>query len=206
MKASAFSLKTIRRSAATHAWRGTAVAVAVAVPAAIVLLLVYYTVGGPFGTLNDLANALVGVLSAILAGQTAARFTVPVAAVAFAGAGATLMVVGSWLVITDRTGWVLAGLVSAAGAAALGAWLVTVNVTAARAGKLSLQVARLGAVSGALMTASFLVLPEIVAGVDLWEDLHWYGIAGFVGWLGLYLGYPVWCALLARDAGQRRTG
>jgi hypothetical protein len=148
----------------------------------------------------------VGVLSAVVAAQTAARFRVPVAAVAAAGAGATLMVVGSWLVITGRTGWVLAGLVSAAGAATLGAWLVTVNLNAARAGKLSQHVARLGAVSGALMTVGILSLPEILARVDRWDDLHWYGIAGFVGWLGLYLGYPVWCALLARDADQRRTG
>ena len=33
----------------------TAGAVAVTVPAAIVLLVVYYAVGGPFGTLNDLS-------------------------------------------------------------------------------------------------------------------------------------------------------
>jgi hypothetical protein len=200
------SPNVIRKRSATYAWRRTALAVAVAVPAAIVLLVLYYTVGGPFGTLNDLANALVGVLSAVVAAQTAARFRVPVAAVAAAGAGATLMVVGSWLVITGRTGWVLAGLVSAAGAATLGAWLVTVNLNAARAGKLSQHVARLGAVSGALMTVGILSLPEILARVDRWDDLHWYGIAGFVGWLGLYLGYPVWCALLARDADQRRTG
>jgi hypothetical protein len=200
------SLNVIRKTSTRHGWRGTAVAVAVAVPAAIVLLLVYYTVGGPFGTLNDLANAVIGALSAVMAAQTAARFHVPAAAVGAAGVGAAIMVVGSWLVITDRTGWVLAGLVSAAGAAALGAWLVTLNVTAARAGKLSLRVARLGAVSGALMTVGILALPEILARVDLWEHLHWYGIAGFVGWLGLYVGYPVWCALLARDAGQRRTG
>ena len=200
------SLSAIRKTSATYAWRRTAVAVAAAVLAAIVLLVVYYTVGGPFGTLNDLANTVVGVLSAVLAAQTAARFGVPLAAVAAAGAGATLMVVGSWLVVTGRTGWVLAGLVSAAGAATLGAWLVTVNLTAARAGKLSRHVARLGAVSGGLMTVGILSLPEILARVDRWDDLHWYGIAGFVGWLGLYLGYPVWCALLARDAGQRRTG
>lgn len=206
MRGTALSINMVRKTCATNGGRGTAVAVAGTVPAAALLLVVYYAVGGPFGTLNDLANALIGVLSAVLATQTAARFRVPAPAVAAAGAGAAIMVVGSWLVITERTGWVLAGLVSAAGAAALGAWLITVNVTAARAGKLSLPVAQLGAVSGALMTASFLVLPEILAGVDLWEDLHWYGIVGFVGWLGLYVGYPVWSALLARDSGQRRTG
>jgi hypothetical protein len=198
MRRNGLSLNMIGETAATHNGRGTAIAIAVAVPAAIILLVLYYTVGGPFGTLNDLANALAGVLSAVLAAQTAARFRVPVAAVAGAGAGATLMVVGSWLVITGRTGWVLAGLVSVAGAAALGAWVVTVNVTAERAGKLSPPVARLGAASGTLMMLGILSVPDVLARVDTWEGLHWYGMAGFVGWLGLYLGYPVWCALLSR--------
>jgi len=183
----------------------TATAIAVTVPAAIVLLVVYYAVGGPFGTLNDLANALVGVLSVVLAVQTA-RVGVPAAAVAAAGAGGALMVVGSWLVITGRAGWVLAGLVSAVGAAAIGAWLVVLNQTARRAGLLSSTVAGLGLGSGALMTLGILTVPDLVARADSWDDLQWYGVFGFIGWLGLYLGYPVWCALLARAAGQRRTG
>jgi len=183
----------------------TATAIAVTVPAAIVLLVVYYAVGGPFGTLNDLANALVGVLSVVLAIQTA-RVGVPAAAIAAAGAGGALMVVGSWLVITGRAGWVLAGLVSAVGAAAIGGWLVVLNQTARRAGLLSSTVARLGLGSGALMTLGILTVPDLVVRADSWDDLRWYGVVGFIGWLGLYLGYPVWCALLARAAGQRRTG
>jgi len=206
MRRKALSINMIRKTSVSSGFRGTAVGVAVAVPAAVVLLVVYYAVGGPFGTLNDLANALVGILSAMLAAQTAARYGVPAVAVAAAGAGAALVVVGSWLVITGQAGWVLAGLVSAVGAAVLGAWLLTLNVTAERAGTLPRPVARLGAVSGALMTLGVLTIPDLLARVDTWEDLHWYGIAGLAGWLGLYLGYPVWCALLAREAGQRRTG
>lgn len=198
------SLNIIRKTAASH-WHRTAAAIAVAVPAAIVLLVVYFTVGGPFGTLNDVANAVVAVLSAVLAVQTA-RFGAPATAVAAALAGATLMVVGSWLVITSRTGWVLAGLVSAAGAAALGAWLLTLNLTAEGTGALSRHVTRVGVGSGALMTLGVLTIPDILGRVDVWEELHWYSIAGFVGWLGFYLGYPVWCALLALEARQRRTG
>lgn len=195
----------IRKTSALR-WRGTAAAIAVTVPAAMVLLVLYYTVGGPFGTLNDMANALIAMLTALLAVQTAAKFAVPAAAVAAAGAGAALMVVGSWLVITDRTGWVLAGLVSAVGAAAAGAWLLTLNLTAERKGAWSRPVTSLGVVSGALMTLGVLTIPDILGRADTWEDLHWYSVVGFVGWLGLYLGYPVWCALLAHEAGQRRTG
>lgn len=183
----------------------TATAVAFSVPAAIVLLVVYYSVGGPFGTLNDLANALIGILSAVLAVQTA-RLGVPAPAVAAAGLGGAVMVVGSWLVITGQTGWVLAGLVSAVGAAAIGGWLVVLNLVARRAGTLPTRITRLGLVSGAVMTLGVLTVPDIVARADSWEDLHWYGVVGFLGWSGLYLGYPVWSALLARAAGQRRTG
>ena len=183
----------------------TAGAVAVTVPAAIALLIVYYAVGGPFGTLNDLANALVGILSAVLAAQTA-RHGVHPAAVAAAGAGGVLMVVGSWLVITGRSGWVLAGLVSALGAALVGAWLLALNVAVARTGTLSGGLTRLGSVSGAVMLLGVLVIPEILARSDTWEDLRWFGMAGFAGWLGLYVGYPVWCARLAWAVRQRRTG
>ena len=70
-----------------------ATAVAVTVLAAVVLLVVFYAVGGPFGTLNDVANALVGVLSVVLAAQTA-RLGVPAVGIAAAGVGGVLMVVG----------------------------------------------------------------------------------------------------------------
>ena len=183
----------------------TATAVAVSTGAAIVLLVVFYAVGGPFGTLNDLANALVAVLSAVLAVRTA-RLGAPLAAVVAAGAGGALIVMGSWLVITGRTGWVLAGLVGAVGAGALGTWLLTLNLTAGRTGILSRPVARLGAVSGALTMLGFLAVPDLLAHVDAWEDLHWSGVLAFMSWLGFYVGYPVWCVLLARAAGQRRTG
>lgn len=182
-----------------------ATAVAVTVLAAVVLLVVFYAVGGPFGTLNDVANALVGVLSVVLAAQTA-RLGVPAVGIAAAGVGGALMVVGSWLVITGRTGWVLAGLVSALGAAALGVWLVVLNLGARRTGTLTTPVTRLGLASGGLMTLGVLTLPDLLARSDAWEDLHWYGVVGFLGWLGLYVGYPVWCLLLTRTAGQRRTG
>src|SRR6476469_433732 len=183
----------------------TAGAVAVTVPAAIVLLVVYYAVGGPFGTLKDLANALVGVLSAVLAAQTA-RLGVPAPAVAAAGAGGAVMVIGSWLVVTGRAGWVLAGLVSAVGAALVGAWLLALNVVVGRNGVLPRSLPHLGSVSAAAMVLGVLVVPDILARCDTWEDLRWLVVTGFVGWLGLYLGYPVWCARLARRVGQRRTG
>jgi hypothetical protein len=116
------------------------------------------------------------------------------------------MVVGSWLVVTGRAGWVLAGLVSAVGAALVGAWLLALNVVVARNGTPPRGLTRLGSASGAVMLLGVLVVPEILARSDTWEDLRWFGITGFLGWLGRYVGYPIWCAGLARVVRQRRTG
>lgn len=44
-----------------------AITLGVVVSASIVSLAVFYAVGGPFGAINDPGNALVGILSALLA-------------------------------------------------------------------------------------------------------------------------------------------
>jgi hypothetical protein len=184
----------------------TATAIAVTIPVAILCLVLMNSDSPGFGTANDLGNGLVGVLSAVLAAQTA-RFGTPVAAVAAAGAGGAVMVVGSWLVITGRTGWVLAGLVSSVGAALVGVWLVAANRAASHTGSLPRPLATSGVVAGALMGAGLLTVTGIVAGADAWASLSWLDQAGLLGWFGLYLGYPVWCGLLARHLFcQRRTG
>ena len=81
----------------------------------LVSLIVFFIVGDPFGTLNDLCIALTGLLSAALAWQLSALFPARSPALgwllpALAGLGALIVVVGSGLVITGTTGWVLAGI------------------------------------------------------------------------------------------------
>jgi len=67
-------------------------------------LIVFYAAEGPFGTINDVGNAVLGLLSAGLAwlswhaGGQGTRVLVGVAAV-----GAAITVVGSYLVLTDTT-------------------------------------------------------------------------------------------------------
>ena len=85
---------------------------------------------GPFGTINDIANAATGVLSAGLAWrlrrQISGRSGKPAVAAAIAGAG--LAVAGSTLVVSGTTGFFFAGLVSSVGFAGIGAWLVALNM------------------------------------------------------------------------------
>ena len=133
--------------------RQAALAVAVADLSAVLCLALFAIIGEPLGTINDVANAAVGMLSALLAWQLwliapssrYGRFGLMCAAL-----GAAAMTTGSVLVIFDVTGWFLAGLVSAVGAALIGLWLLAANGV----GSLPAEqpgVARLGMVTGGVL-------------------------------------------------------
>jgi hypothetical protein len=176
----------------------------VAAFAAVALALLYAGVD-VFGPANDVANALVGWLSLALAvtvrGAVDSRLgALPVAA---AAVGALLMTWGTWLVMTGTTGYYLAGLVSALGVAAAGAWLLLAVPDLARVGLLSRGTARLGRVTGAVMGLGLLALPGALAGVDDIGAAPWHALLSGFSWLGLYLLYPWWC-LRARTRPARR--
>jgi hypothetical protein len=168
-----------------------AAAVAVVDGLAVALLIVFFAAGEPFGTLNDVLNALVGVLSAVLAGVWPAR---PLGR-AVALAGGIVMVAGSVLVIFDVTGYFLAGLVSAVGAALIGVWVVMASTGASR----------LGVVAGVVMLTGLLAVPGVLTRVDDQDAAPWYVVAGQVSWLGTYLLYPIWCLRLT-TSGRRGRG
>ena len=73
-----------------------AIALGIVIVATLVVLLVFFIVGGPFGSINDVGNGLVGVLSAVLAVMLAPRTGGP-AGVLVAVIGAVVVVWGSWL-------------------------------------------------------------------------------------------------------------
>src|SRR5262245_57975684 len=84
-------------------------------------LATFFVVGNPFGTLNDVGNAVTGVLSAALAWRC--RTVMPGRsgglAVGAATTGGALTVVASGLVVSGTTGYFLAGLVSSVGFAGI---------------------------------------------------------------------------------------
>ena len=88
---------------------------------ALVSLIVFFIVGGPFGFINDVSNAaLAGTLAAnwLRSGERptpSLRVTKDLALIGVAAA-----VVGSTLIIFDTTGYFLAALVSASGFALVG--------------------------------------------------------------------------------------
>lgn len=173
----------------------------------------FFAVGGPFGAVNDVANGAVGVLSVLLAhelSRVARSGPLDLLLVGLAGCGGAISVTGTYLVVTESTGWYLAGLVSGVGNALIGAWLLGSSLRARRAvagtgaagTEPSQTLRRLGTAAGGLMLLGLASLPAVVGRVDDWESASWLVNVGSLGWLGTYALYPAWCIRLASGAGE----
>jgi hypothetical protein len=165
-----------------------------------VCLALLFTVGQPFGTLNDLGNAAVGVLSAGLAWRM--RRAIPgragAAAVGAALGGSAVSVAGSAMVISGTTGFLLAGLVSSVGFAGVGAWLIALNRSVFARAEWPDRLRLLGLVTGGLMASGVVALPGVALRIDDLATAPWWVWLGFAGWIGLYFSYPVWAIWLGR--------
>ena len=175
----------------------------------MITITAYYTVGGMYGTLNDLANGLMAVLTAVWATglhpRLAAHAPRPaLAALAAVWVGAAVAVAGSVLVIFSYTGWYLAGLVTALGYAFIGLWVFGASRWAARTGAWPRRPARWGQAVGVLMALGLLAIPGILARVDDAARAPWWahlGLAASLSWFALY---PLWCLWLARQPRAQR--
>ena len=176
-------------------------AVGLAAIAAPVTLATFFAIGGPFGTVNDLCNAAVGVLSGALAwrlqGSLDERVRGP--ALTAAGVGAAVTVIGSSLVLSRTTGFFFAGLVTSVGFALIGCWLIALSLGPGTRPWPAFR--RLGLVAGSLMSIGLVALPGIALGLDDQATAPaWVWIA-FLAWLGIFVVYPAWALLLgARGA------
>jgi hypothetical protein len=167
-----------------------AVLAAVAVASCLSLIL-FFVVGGPFGTINDLGNGTLAVLCGVLAfalyapGRTAAT--------AAAVAGAATSVLGSFLVISDTTGYFLAGLISAFGFGLVGLWLVHLSRTE------ELPTSRFAFGAGGVMALGIVNIPGILRGMDDQDTAPTWLLAAGVCWAGTYVLLPIWAAKFARS-------
>jgi hypothetical protein len=180
-----------------------AVAIGLVAAGSACSLATYFVVRGPFGTLNDIGNAAVGVMSACLAWRLRGQLSSRMGAVAVgsAVAGAAITVVGSGLVISGTTTYVLAGLVSSVGFAGIGAWLVALSRSAAGAAWPS-RLRLLGLAAGALMAVGIVCLPGVLQGFDNDQTMPAWLWIGFVGWLGIFVAYPAWAIWFGRLSGR----
>jgi hypothetical protein len=167
---------------------------------AVGTLVLFFTVGGPFGTVNDILNAGIGVSSAVLAVTILRSIGGSPAATALALAGAAITVFGSWLVISGTSGFQLAGFVSGVGFALIGAWLLVSLASGGLGDALSPLASRAGMAAGAIMLVGVLGLAGAAMRIDSAADTpYWLWLYG-IGWLGTYLVFPAWCLLLASSA------
>jgi hypothetical protein len=157
----------------------------------VVALVLFFAVGAPFGAINDWTIGIGGVLTALLVVSLgrSTRLGVRVNA-ALAVLGSFAVVVGAALVISDTTGFLLAGLVESFGFALVGIWLISINLASPRRSASARQI--LGVVAGGLMAVGLVVLPAIVAHIDDADTAPGYVWLGFIGWLGIFVLYPVW--------------
>jgi len=168
----------------------------------VVSLLLFFAVGAPFGAINDWTVGLAGLLSGLLAaalrsarGELAGAATL---ATIVAAVGAVIVVVGAILVISDRTGFLLAGLVESLGFALLGVWLISLNWFDASRSDWPPRLRRLGLVAGVVMALGFVDAPGVALGIDDAASAPAWIWLGFVGWLGIFVLFPVWTLWLAR--------
>jgi hypothetical protein len=161
----------------------------------------FSVVGEPFGTLNDVGNAALGLLSAALAWRLRGRLPRRFAAltVGCAMAGAAIVVTGSALVITGATGWFLAALVSTLGYAGIGTWLVALNrspYTEAWPRRMRM----VGVTAGALLWLGIVAAPGVLMGLDDSATAPGWAWFAMTAWLGIYVALPAWALWLARGA------
>ena len=176
-----------------------ALAIGVVAAGSAVCLATYFVVQGPLGTINDVGNAATGIMSAALAWRLRELVSGRAGKVAVGAAlvGAAITVAGSTLVVSETTGFFLAGLVSSVGFAAIGTWLVVLNRSEAVAEAWPPRLRAIGTAAGALMALGFVSAPGIVLGLDDMASAPAWTWVGSLGWLGTFVVYPAWAIWLA---------
>ena len=168
----------------------------------LVFIILFFSKGQPFGTLNDICNGLAAIISAVLAWLLYAQGTeesrvLSLIALFLATVGALVVIIGSVLVISGKTGWFKAGLYIAAGNALIGLWLFGLNYSAINSSSWGLGLAIFGLIVGIIMALGLVSIPGIFSGIDSQESasclFSYVGQAGGLGWLFLY---PIWCIIL----------
>jgi hypothetical protein len=167
-----------------------------------IFIMLFFTAGQPFGTLNDICIGLTAIMSIFLVwllypryqaqGQLLSQISLVIAIF-----GAMLVIVGSVLAITGVKGWFLSGLYMAAGNAMIGLWLLALSYSVLRGSLYSQSLAIFGLICGVILALGLVTIPGIFRGIDTQE--YKFTIFNSIWWvssLGYLALYPTWCILL----------
>ena len=170
----------------------------------LVFIILFFTVGQPFGTLNDICIGLTAILSAVLVWMLYPRFhaqspLLSQVALVIAMIGLILVIVGSILSISAIKGWYLSGLYMAAGNAMIGVWLLGLSFFALQDKSLPNSLGILGFISGLILALGLVTIPAIFQGIDVKEyKLTLFNSLWWISSLGYLALYPTWCILFGR--------
>lgn len=171
----------------------------------LIFIILFFTIGQPFGTLNDISIGLTAILSAMLVWlfyPSDFRQSLPLSQIilVLTMIGVILVLIGSYRAIARVSGWYLSGLYMAAGNALLGVWLLYLNIIALQSSSWPPRIAVFGLVSGGFLLLGLIAVPGIIRGTDLRTydvttiNVIWWTSA--LGWLALY---PIWCLWLGLE-------
>ena len=178
----------------------------------LAFIFLFFTVGQPFGTFNDISIGLTAVLSLVLVWMLYPRIhgqapLLSQVTLVISILGASLVVVGSAFAITGKTGWFLSGLYMSAGNAMIGLWLLGMSYAALRDTSLPDSLVIFGFISGVILALGLMTIPGIFRGIDtkeyeftLFNSIWW---ASSLGYLALY---PTWCIWLGRILLHKLSG
>jgi len=170
----------------------------------LAFIILFFTVGQPFGTLNDICIGLTAILSVVLAWALYPQYhaqspLLSKVALVIAMIGALLVMVGSALAISGVKGWFLSGLYMAAGNAMIGLWLLGLNYSFWRGNPWPHSLVIFGLISGVIMALGLVTMPGILRGIDTQEyEISIFNSIWWTSSLGYLALYPTWCILLGR--------
>ena len=170
----------------------------------LAFIILFFRVGQPFGTLNDICIGLIAILSVVLVWMLYpkhhAQFPLlSQVALVIAMFGAVLVLVGTALAISGVKGWFLSGLYMAAGNAMIGLWLLGLNYFALRDNSLPHSLVIFGLISSVILALGLVTISGIFRGIDSQEyELTTFNYIWWASSLGYLALYPTWCILLGR--------
>jgi len=164
----------------------------------------FFSIGQPFGTLNDYCIGITAILSLILAwmlypGYHSQFPFLSKMALTVANIGALLVVVGSILVITSTSGWFLSGLYMASGNAMLGLWLLVLCYSALRSNSFPQSLVIFGFFTAAILALGLVAIPGIFQGLDPdGYEVTFVNILWWISSIGYLALLPSWSIFLGR--------